>query len=134
MRIVKYKAVSPDSMGIPCCHRIRISSDTGTNIRVRSEIKKVLMNQLGTPRPWAREIPRPPRMIAATTIPRAMIKRRVIISWKASLKANMEHTAKRAAAPNMGTHKARDQELATGVSELTINLQETGYKRRPYNR
>jgi hypothetical protein len=121
-------------MGIPCCHRIRISSDTGTNIKVRSEIKKVLMNQLGTPRPWAREIPRPPRMIAATTIPRAMIKRRVLISWKASLKANMEHTAKRAAAPNMGTHKARDQELATGVSELTINLQETRYKRQPYNR
>jgi hypothetical protein len=73
-------------------------------------------------------------MIAATTIQRAMIKRRVLISWKASLKANMESSAKRAAAPNMGTLKARDQELATGVSELTINLQGTGYKRRPYNR
>lgn len=121
-------------MGIPCCHRIRISSDRTTNIKVRSEIKKVLMNQLGTPRPWAREIPKPPRMIAGTTIPRAMIKGCVLISWKASVKTNMKDSAKRAAPPNMGTHKARDQELATGVSELTINLQETRYKRRPYNR
>lgn len=90
------------------------------------------MNQLGIPRPRAIEIPRAPSNTAAIAVAIAMTKRRVVMASNAWKNATVEARARKTAPPRMGTHKARDQELTTVVTELKIELQVTTENKDPY--
>ena len=91
------------------------------------------MNQLGIPRPRAREIPTAPSNTAAIPVAIAITKRLVVMASNAWKNATVEARARKTAPPKMGTHKARDQELATGVSKLKIELQVTTKNKNLYS-
>ena len=76
------------------------------------------MNQLGTPRPRARENARPPSKVATILLATARAALRVVFALNASENAAIEQNAKKTAPTKMGKQSTRDHEEAGGVREF----------------
>ena len=76
------------------------------------------MNQLGTPRPRARENARPPSKVVTILHATASATLRVVFALNAWEKAAIEANAKTTAPTKMGKQSTRDHEEAGGVGKF----------------